>query len=92
MIFPEIPKQGITALTKSNCKNCEKLKGYLFDNNIEHKSINCDEYYKDEELTKQLRHYLITLTGNKNNSYPMVFLNGVYLGGYYNTLDYFDDF
>jgi hypothetical protein len=34
----------------------------------------------------------MTLTGNKNNSYPMVFLDGVYLGGYYNTLDYFHDF
>jgi glutaredoxin len=49
MNFPEIPKQGITALTKSNCKNCEMLKGYLFDNNIEYKSINCDKYYKNEE-------------------------------------------
>lgn len=92
MIFPEISIQGITVLTKSNCINCVKLKGYLFDNDIEYKPINCDEYYKDEESTKQLRHYLITLTGKTNNSYPMVFLNGVYLGGYHNLLDFFDDF
>ena len=73
MNFPEIPKQGITALTKTNCINCEKLKGYLFNNNMEYKTINCDEYYKTDESTKQLRQHLITLTGKTNNTYPMVF-------------------
>jgi hypothetical protein len=29
MNFPEIPKQGIAL--KTNCINCEKLKGYLFE-------------------------------------------------------------
>lgn len=92
MNFPVIPNKGITVLTKSNCINCEKLKGYLFNNNIEYNSIYCDEYYSNEELIKQFRDYLITLTGKTNNSYPMVFMNGVFLGGYYNLLDFFDDF
>lgn len=92
MNFFEIPQKGMTVLTKSNCINCEKLKGYLFNKNIEFNPIYCDEYYKNEELTKQLRDYFKILTGKSNNSYPMVFLNGVYLGGYYNVLDYFGDF
>jgi glutaredoxin len=92
MDLPEISQKGMTVLTKSNCMNCEKLKAYLFDKNIEFSPIYCDKYYEIEANKKQLREHLITLTGKTINSYPLVFLNGVYLGGYYNVLDYFGDF
>ena len=92
MNLPEIPLEGITVFTKSKCLYCEKLKGYLFNKSIEYKQICCDEYYENEKSKKQLRDDLTNLTGKTNNTYPMVFLNGIYLGGYYNVLDYYGEF
>lgn len=91
MIFPK-PEKGIYIFSRDNCINCEKLKGYLINNNKEFKTIWCDKYYENEELKTKFREYLLLLTGRNIKVYPIVFIDGVYYGSYYDLLDYYGDF
>ena len=93
MIFLEIIKKKITKkhivlLSLNNCINCEKLKGYLIRKNIIYENISCDKYLNDETFEK----ILFSLTSKNKNIFPIVFLNGVYMGGYKEILEYYSDY
>jgi glutaredoxin len=73
--------------TKSNCKYCDKIKELLqFEEPAPH-WIDSDKYLETPTLKKFFLDF-IRDTGNLQNHYttfPMVFYDGVFLGGYTET-------
>lgn len=73
---------GYTIYTKSNCKYCRTVKALL----PHARFVNCDTY-----LTKDRDAFLAfvdAMTDKKPRTFPMVFLNHVYLGGCAETQAY----
>ena len=93
MILQEPIKNILTVYTRDNCINCEKLKGYLLNTRkVKFKFIYCDEFLNDEETKKHFLNQITYFSGRKVRTFPMVFVDGRYIGGYYETLEYFEDF
>lgn len=67
------PGKGYTIYTKSNCSSCEKLKELLKEATY----INCDSYLEDVDAFLD---FLDTITDKQPTKFPMVFLDGKYIG------------
>ncbi len=71
----KVPKSGYTIYTKSGCSYCDKVKVRFPDAYF----INCDEYLKNKETFLM---FIDTLTNKKPRTFPMVFIDYEYVGGY----------
>jgi glutaredoxin len=75
--------------TKSNCIYCYKVKELLKDEQII-SIVNCDKWLqnniKKEIFIKEMKNII----GHELKTFPMVFLNGQFIGGYVETKKYFD--
>jgi len=81
----ELSKQGWTIFTKNNCSYCKKVKALV----PEALFIESDAF-----LTGQRERFLATLdtwTGKPYRTFPMVFLDKRFIGGYAETKKYLDD-
>ena len=88
MEFEEPLKENFTIYSKSGCENCRKVKKILNDNNFLFVEINCDDYIIDDK-----ENFLFFIREKANfycNTFPMVFYNGTYIGGYQETSNYCD--
>jgi glutaredoxin len=95
----ESPREhGWTIYTKSNCSFCEKAKQLLLD---ERPTIFlCDEYLllnhtiigEDNTQIKisPFLDFIHQYTKNEHNTFPIVFHHGEYIGGYKETLEYYN--
>lgn len=92
MNLPEPVPHTITVYTKSNCSNCDKLKAYLIKNSFIYQTIDCDPYLEDEEMKNCFLTQMHYYSGKKIKSFPMVFYDCRYIGGYYDLLEYYGDF
>lgn len=75
--------------TKSNCKYCNKLKELLDNKYVLYTTFNCDqllESQRDEFLNK-----IEELANMPWKTFPMVFYNSKFIGGYDSTEKYLSD-
>jgi len=84
--FAKPTQDGYTIYTKSNCPFCTKVKVLL---SMESPTIiDCDNY-----LSKDRDGFLEFIKGQASKEYktfPMVFHNGEFIGGYTDTKSYVD--
>ena len=83
-------KTGFTIYSKSNCSYCIKVKKILVDKQISFLDINCDEY-----LVKNKEEFLLFIKEQANKDYktfPIVFKDGKFIGGFTETQHHFDKF
>lgn len=80
-----IPPKGWLVFTKSNCSYCTKAKDLLPDANI----ILCDTYLK--ECRDDFLASMDSKTGVQHRTFPMIFHDGKFIGGYTNLVDYKDE-
>ena len=85
MEFEEPQSTGFTIYTKSGCKNCTKVKQLLDDNKIPNIKISCDEYILEDKANFVA--FIISKTKEEMVLFPIVFNNGVFVGGYPETKD-----
>jgi glutaredoxin len=79
-------KKGFTVYGKSGCFNCTKTKRLLETNNLSFIVVDCDDYIiEDKNLFLSLMKDKI---GKSYNTFPMVFNNSIFIGGYYETNEY----
>lgn len=71
-------KPGYTILTKGGCKWCTKVKELL----PQAHTIACDELLLDRDA---FFNDVDALTGKEYRTFPMVFFNGQFVGGYNET-------
>jgi glutaredoxin len=84
------PKNGIiTVYSKSGCPGCNNVKKLLIEKHINHTIIDCDEFLLENR--EALLYFMETIAGMKCNIFPMVFDGNTFIGGYKQTLKYFDD-
>lgn len=76
--------------TKSNCGYCDKVKELLKNVKPQPQIILCDEYLLNE---KSKEHFLNDMTlkiGWQHRTFPMVFFNNKFIGGYEQTLRFYE--
>ena len=76
-----------TIYSKSNCPYCEKAK-LLLENEVVN-IINCDEYLTTDRtlFLQTMQHY----SGVECKTFPVIFLKGVYIGGFIETKTHYDN-
>lgn len=74
--------------TKSNCDYCTKVKDLLQSEQII-KIINCDNWLKNTEDKNEFLKLIRNVIGYEYKTFPIVFLNDKFIGGYNETKNYF---
>ncbi len=87
MEIPNPQTTGFTIYSKSGCINCVKVKNLLKEKNIPFQVIDCDEYLLEDKPT--FLQFIHLLVGKEYKTFPMVFLNGNFMGGFSETEQYF---
>jgi len=89
MEFEKPLKSGFTIYSKSGCPNCTKAKALLKSKNLLFKAIDCDEYIIENKETFLL--FIISLTNKEVKTFPIIFYDGKFVGGYNETVKFVDD-
>ena len=74
--------------TKDGCDFCRKLKNLLIHEKKTFTEINCDNHIPEE-----LQLFLFNMqenTGKRWKTFPIVFVNGTFIGGYTETVKYIE--
>jgi len=83
MKFTLPSSNGYTVYIKSGCSYCMKVKELLKNFNLQYTIVNCDEYLLDD--TDGFLAFINERVGKDYKTFPMVFSDGIFLGGYTDT-------
>ena len=81
-------KTDFTVYSKSGCPNCTKVKKLLIEKKVFFVDIDCDDYIIEDK-----EKFLLFIKERANKEYktfPMVFNDGNFIGGFTETQDYFN--
>lgn len=83
--------QGFTVYSKSGCINCLNVVKFLDSKFIKHKYVLCDEELLEdrEAFLVKMREYA---AGKEVKQFPMVFHDGLFIGGYKETTEFVNNF
>jgi len=76
--------------TKNNCKYCENVKILLKDVKPEPQIILCDNYLTDDKTKNDFLKEMSCKIGQEYRTFPMVFFNNRFIGGYEKTLRFYE--
>ena len=88
MNIPRPTHNSYTIYTKSGCGYCTKAKELLQNEHPQPLVVNCDGYlaHNKREFLNQMQ----TLIGREYRTFPMIFKNGIFVGGYTETKKFYD--
>lgn len=78
-----------TIYSKSGCINCRKVKDLLTQKGLQYKIINCDEYLLEDRIN--FLQFIQNITNMDWKTFPMVFFNDEFIGGFEQTSDYINN-
>ena len=80
---PHPASNSYTIYSKSGCIYCTKAKELLQNEHIPPLFVNCDKFLLEnkEEFLNQMK----PLIGREYRTFPMIFKNGIFVGGYTET-------
>lgn len=85
MEYP-VPKTGFTIYTKTGCTYCDKVKDFLTDAGHEYSTILCDDFLKLNKIG--FLEFIESIADVPYNTFPIVFHNNQFVGGYNDTVKY----
>jgi len=85
--YPIPAQTGYTIFTKTACPYCIMAKNLLKDENPQ--VLECDEYLFSPQTKERFLQYIQNLTGKSYRTFPMVFKDGVFIGGYTDTKEWY---
>ena len=88
MEFVNPSKNGYTIYTKSRCPFCTKAKVLLENEN--QTIVDCDEYLSDGDKKLYFLQFIEDLIGKPYRTFPMIFKDGVFIGGFSETKVYYE--
>jgi glutaredoxin len=90
MEFEGPSENQFTVYSKSGCHNCIKVKEILneYSNTYSYNTVDCDEYLVEDN--KKFIEFMKTYSGKELKTFPIVFFNKKYVGGYNETVDYIE--
>lgn len=83
--FIEPSKTNFTIYSKSGCPNCTKVKNLLKEKKLIFTIIDCDDYLIEDKEIFLL--FIEKYAEREYKTFPMVFENGKFIGGYNETLE-----
>jgi len=86
MDIPVPQKDVITIYSKSGCVNCVKVKKLLKENNLNLTVIDCDDFILENK--EEFLEFIKQLAGKEYKTFPMVFDNYKFIGGFKETEEY----
>ena len=87
-MFETPSTEQFTIYSKSGCINCVKVKQLLKSSGKPFNIIDCDEYLL--ETKTEFLDFIKTIAKVEYKMFPMVFLNGDFIGGYTETNKYLE--
>lgn len=84
--LPDI--KGFTVYSKSGCINCITVKKFIKEKHFFLTEINCDEYILEDK--EEFLLFIEKLAGKPHKIFPMVFYEGKFIGGLYETMEIID--
>jgi glutaredoxin len=81
-------KNGYTIYSKSRCPFCTKAKVLLENEN--RIIIDCDDFLIDENTKQQFLQFIEHLIGKPYRTFPMIFNDGEFIGGFTETKSYYE--
>lgn len=88
MEFKEPLLSGFTVYSKSGCGNCVNVKRLIGSKHLFYEEVDCDDYLI-EDRDGFLKFIEIKAETNYK-TFPMVFYDGKFVGGYTHTIDFID--
>lgn len=85
-MFPVPSTVGYTVFTNTGCTYCEFVKELLEEETFI--PVNCDEFLTDQKEAFLV--YIEGLVGKPHKTFPMVFYEGRFLGGFTETKKYYE--
>jgi glutaredoxin len=79
-------KTGFTVYSKSGCSNCTKVKKLLAEYKAFFVVIDCDDYIIEDKENFVL--FIKERANKEYKTFPMVFNDGKFIGGFTETQDY----
>jgi len=81
-------KNRIYVYSKSNCDYCNKIKILLREEDVEFVVVDCDKYLEDNKdmFLETIKEFI----GFEYKKFPMVFIDGKFIGGYSETFKYLE--
>jgi glutaredoxin len=79
---------GFTIYSKSDCSFCTKVKKLLMEKEIFFLDVQCDDYLKEDKEGFIL--FMKKIANKDHRTFPMVFKDGKFIGGFSDTELYFD--
>jgi len=88
MNVPHPASDSYTIYSKSGCLNCTKAKVLLENERVPPLYVDCDEFLLEnkQEFLNQMK----VLIGYEYKLFPMIFKNGIFIGGYAKTQDFYE--
>lgn len=80
--------KGFTVYSKSGCPNCTSSKKLIKDKFFSLTEINCDEYLLEDK--ENFLAFIESKAKKSVKTFPMIFYEGKFIGGYYETIDVID--
>ena len=81
-----IDNNKFVIFSKDNCKYCEKSTDLMKSKNIEYYKFNISDYLEHEAFDNIFDKLM--LRSNNGKSYPMIFIDKEYIGGYNQLIAY----
>ena len=81
-------KTGYTLYSKSGCPNCTKVKHLLKSVEPANLIVDCDDYLIENK--QDFLQFIESLAGKEWKTFPMIFHNGQFVGGYQETIVYYE--
>lgn len=80
--------QGYTIYSKSGCPFCTKVKRLLEKESPAPLLVDCDDYLVENKEDFLL--FIQQMAGKEYKTFPMIFHNGNFLGGFTDTKEYYE--
>jgi glutaredoxin len=88
MDFEKPSAAGYTIYSKSRCPFCTKVKVLLEEE--PYTIIDCDQYLIDDDTKQQFLLFIENIAGKEYRTFPMIFKDGNFIGGFTETKVYYD--
>jgi len=88
--YPSPISYGYTIYIKSGCSYCENIKLLLKNIYPQPNYINCDPFltFNRDKFMNFIKHHT---NGIEHKTFPIVFLNGIFIGGYTETKNFCEE-
>lgn len=88
MNIPRPASDTYTIYSKSGCLYCTKAKDLLQNERVPPLYVNCDEFLLENK--QEFLNLMKSLIGYEYKTFPMIFKNGIFIGGYAKTQEIYE--